>query len=335
MFSPQHSRVILLNAASYCDIATLLNLRLVDRMTKSLLESDEAAICAAAIQRSSLNRLLFLRDAQRSDQTSFKGLAKLYHRQQVVRQVTELRFGLDWTPYMNYPMLVDDPGSAPFRQRIEDGWCLLYHFADIAAEIDEVATRDGPDHQAKSWILRLSCVRTRRQVAATKARERQVLSARIEFVKSLSDYELRSFYLLWSSITTSPHFRIMGSEWCDTHIFKNNVFNGESWLSWYILRHGPEWFLRLWERHPSDSDYSYFEYHCLKSENESRRVQREWEARLRKISRIEQKAARAICVEINRRYFVTYRTIGGIDDDISQYERYWMENHTKGPPCSG
>ncbi|KAL1961710.1 hypothetical protein VTN77DRAFT_1110 [Rasamsonia byssochlamydoides] len=330
MISPQHYRVILLNVALHCDISTLLNLRLVDHTTKSLLESDEASICTAAIQRSSFNHLLFLRDPQRVYQTSLEGIAKFYHRQQVVQKVTELRFGLDWTPLMNYPMLVDDPGSAPFRKRIEDGWCLLYHFADIAAEIEEAAPRDETDRPSKSWRSRTSWGRKRRQVAATKKRERKVLLARVEFLKSFSDYELRSFVLLWYAITTSPHFRIREQlPWCDTHWSENVVTRGESWLSWYILRHGPDWFCRLWERRPGDDDDSYFEYHCVKSENETQRVQRGWEARPQKISRVEQEGAFKIWGEISNVYYATCRATGSISKDVHQYERYWLDNHTK------
>lgn len=259
--------VVLLNVASHCDPSTLTSLRLLNRTTRYLFDTFERSICVAAGRAFAVNKVAYRRDP--TARHTFKNLKRIWRYEQVVRRLaTEVGTHAD-VMHLHWPPVACPEAWAPIRKRLEEAFHLWFHFSDIAREVEG----SMKDRRSKGPLLRV------------KQLEARILRARIEYLESLSDWDITSLALMWFMLFCSghapAHYKLLLTE--------SDHYSWDRWMNWYALKHGPEFYYNP----PRKWTWKFSDYRYWKSFGE------EFSSRPPKLVRVEIRASRAFY----RRFF--------------------------------
>lgn len=274
--SDQFYTVVLLNAASHCDPLTLISLRLLNRTTRYLFDTFERSICVTAAKALSINKVAYRRDP--TARHTFQDLKRVWRYEQVVRHLaTEVGVHGDYM-YLHWTPVACPEAWVPIRIRLEEAFHLWFHFSDIAREVEGRME----DRRLKGRFKG----RFKGRLVRAKQLEARILQARIEYLETLSNWDITSLALMWFMLTCSAHaphhYKLLLTE--------SDHYSWDHWINWYMLKLGPEFFYNppnkwTWDRNPS--------YYYWKGFGE------EFSSRPPKLVRVEIRASRAFY----RRFF--------------------------------
>lgn len=244
---------ILLEVIWLCDVPTLKNLRLTNRLVCGLISTYETSTSRAITSR------LLLSDDEMQQFRPLDGSARpmqvlftLEYRSRVARWLSavaaENHDSEDDGCFGN--IKASDPRGDAIREHLSFGWSVMWHLRDIArAAMLERIPSHVPAHNT-----RLGCLT--KGLDGVAELEKLILERQLEYAADLHLRFRQSYYGLHFCLQSVFHSR--------TLVHPRNTAIGcraaagygmrHSWLNWLLLREGPALFAHAWASNPGNHD---------------------------------------------------------------------------------
>lgn len=225
---------IFLYVCEHIDLSTLLNLRLTNRATKSLISEYERSICTTIALR------YYARDRKRQSMEVITSITQLQRRwrRDICRKFAIVVTSSVWDRF-GFEKPVEDPLADPLRQRIQRGCMVLARLSELATSIEARTTAEP----VKKFFLGSRRLAARRKAIKT---EEAILQTRVSHIKELTESEVGDFEIVCQLIgDVFKHDQM--SDLLPPIKIKGQLGKEASWLAWYILHEGPSLLIRLFQ----------------------------------------------------------------------------------------
>ena len=256
---------VLLHVLFQCDHRTLLKLRLANKAIKSLIESYQKSLVGHLSNDVIFDDAWFLRESKEQQLSSLIRGCRLLSRNETAHHlVSQTLQGRMY--FSSFACWIDirDRGIQPIYDSFLKGWCIMWHLADIAAELrpresdcENPTSRSKPTYASLKEVLRMRRLRRllsfttqwsgklSKKASTEQSLRESILHQWLSFFDQLSSEDVFCFNMAWHTTQSFLHFLDKNTLF-RLGIFYNDVDEDYVWLLWYILLAGPRFLERLW-----------------------------------------------------------------------------------------
>lgn len=246
---------ILILILSHCRIDEIFALRLTSSRFSVVIDAYSNTIIPSVAWATFTSSSLILAGLPKPADYTFAWLKRLIPLQLAAVLVDRHRFIHQNPGAHRYGIPAEDDYGDALRARVTTGFCVQSRLANIAEDVyrldDKAVLESVSKKNMPSKLLRPS----RYRFELFQIREEMILERRVQLIESLPASNVQDYVLM--STLLSGAFRVGKDQRLNDHppwVFDwdygidgpRAVRTGKSWLSWFILRRGPQLFWEQW-----------------------------------------------------------------------------------------
>ncbi|KAJ4299527.1 hypothetical protein N0V90_004772 [Kalmusia sp. IMI 367209] len=254
---------VLILILSQCRIDEIFALRLTCSTFRNVFSVFSTTIIPSVARLTFPTSKLLLRAPQDAPAGyTFAWLKGLVPQQLAALLVDRHRFIHSYQGGDRYGIPAEDVFGDALRLRVANGWCVLRCLSNIAEDVYSLDAKDILDLKSTRDMAWKLLQPSRYRFELSQLREDMILERRMQYIDSMPPSSAQNYALML--ILLSGTFRVgkgKNSDNAPPWIFDwdygtdgpRSVRCGKSWLTWFVLRRGPQLFWEQWCSLPWDA----------------------------------------------------------------------------------